>query len=231
MGCGGFPRGRVCEIYGPESSGKTTLALGAVAGCQRRGGTAAFIGRCSSAELFILHFFLKKNIDLRNTQSRKHQTKRFFEKFQLQSADAENALDPAYAASLGVDLSALLISQPDYGEQALEITDTLVRSGGVDLIVVDSVAALVPRAELEGGMGDVHMGLQARMMSQALRKLTSSLGRSGAGGQGQSCVEGQTLAVAGYLYVYPLIHIIIIFKPQTDAHTNHQGNREKKKKT
>ena len=107
------------------------------------------------------------------------------------SVDAENSLDPRYAARLGVNLDDLLISQPDYGEQALEITDTLVRSGGVDLIVVDSVAALVPRAELEGGMGDVHMGLQARMMSQALRKLTSSLGRSGAGGeQGEAFVRG-----------------------------------------
>ena len=135
LGIGGLPRGRVIEIYGPESSGKTTLALHAVAEAQKAGGTCAFV-------------------------------------------DAEHALDPAYARKLGVNLDDLLISQPDAGEQALEIADTLVRSGAVDVLVVDSVAALVPRAELEGEMGDTHVGLQARLMSQALRKLTSSVARS-----------------------------------------------------
>lgn len=132
---GGIPRGRVIEIYGPESSGKTTLTLHAIAEVQRKGGTAAFI-------------------------------------------DAEHALDPAYAKRIGVDVENLLLSQPDNGEQALEIVETLVRSNAVDLIVVDSVAALVPRAEIEGEMGDSHMGLQARLMSQALRKLTSVISRS-----------------------------------------------------
>ena len=135
LGIGGLPKGRVVEIYGPEASGKTTLALHAVAEAQKLGGTAAFV-------------------------------------------DAEHALDSAYAARLGVDIDELLVSQPDTGEQALEITDTLVRSGAVDVLVIDSVAALVPRAELEGEMGDVHVGLQARLMSQALRKLTSSIARS-----------------------------------------------------
>ncbi len=134
LGIGGLPRGRVMEIYGPESSGKTTLALHAIAEAQRRGGTCAFI-------------------------------------------DAEHALDPGYARKLGVDVDNLLISQPDAGEQALEICDTLVRSGAVDVVVIDSVAALVPRAELEGEMGDSHMGLHARLMSQALRKLTGSVSR------------------------------------------------------
>jgi len=132
---GGIPKGRVIEVYGPESSGKTTLTLHAIAEVQKNGGTAAFI-------------------------------------------DAENALDPAYAKKLGVDVENLLISQPDNGEQALEIVETLVRSNAVDLIVVDSVAALVPRAEIEGDMGDSHMGLQARLMSQALRKLTGVISRS-----------------------------------------------------
>ncbi len=135
LGIGGLPRGRVVEIYGPESSGKTTLALHAVAEAQRLGGTCAFV-------------------------------------------DAEHALDPAYAEKIGCDAGELLISQPDTGEQALEITDTLVRSGAIDVLVIDSVAALVPRAELEGEMGDTHVGLQARLMSQALRKLTSSISRS-----------------------------------------------------
>ena len=135
LGIGGLPRGRVVEIYGPESSGKTTLALHAIAEAQKRGGTCAFI-------------------------------------------DAEHALDPAYAGKLGINLDELLISQPDTGEQALEIVDTLVRSGAVDVLVIDSVAALVPRAELEGEMGDTHVGLQARLMSQALRKLTGSISRS-----------------------------------------------------
>jgi recombination protein RecA len=135
LGIGGLPRGRIIEIYGPESSGKTTLALHAIAEAQKRGGTCAFI-------------------------------------------DAEHALDPGYARKLGVDVDNLLISQPDAGEQALEIADTLVRSGAVDVLVVDSVAALVPRAELEGEMGDSHMGLHARLMSQALRKLTGSVSRS-----------------------------------------------------
>jgi recombination protein RecA len=135
LGIGGYPRGRVIEIYGPESSGKTTLALHAVAEAQKAGGTAAFV-------------------------------------------DAEHAMDPAYAQNLGVNLDDLLVSQPDSGEQALEVVDMLTRSGAVDIIVIDSVAALVPRAELEGDMGDSHMGLQARLMSQALRKLTSSISRS-----------------------------------------------------
>nr|WP_308909762.1 recombinase RecA [Pseudokordiimonas caeni] len=137
LGIGGLPKGRIVEIYGPESSGKTTLALHAVAECQKKGGTAAFV-------------------------------------------DAEHALDPVYARKLGVDLNELLVSQPDTGEQALEIADTLVRSGAVDILVVDSVAALTPRAELEGEMGDSHVGLQARLMSQALRKLTASISRSNA---------------------------------------------------
>jgi recombination protein RecA len=135
LGIGGLPRGRIIEIYGPESSGKTTLALHAIAEAQKRGGTCAFI-------------------------------------------DAEHALDPIYARKLGVDVDNLLISQPDAGEQALEIADTLVRSGAIDVLVVDSVAALVPRAELEGEMGDSHMGLHARLMSQALRKITGSVSRS-----------------------------------------------------
>ena len=132
LGVGGLPRGRIIEIYGPESSGKTTLTLHAIANAQRNGGIAAFI-------------------------------------------DAEHALDPEYAAKLGVDIDSLLVSQPDTGEQALEIADMLVRSGSIDLIVIDSVAALVPRAEIEGEMGDAHVGLQARLMSQALRKLTGGL--------------------------------------------------------
>ena len=135
LGIGGLPRGRVVEIYGPESSGKTTLTLQAIAQCQKKGGTAAFI-------------------------------------------DAEHALDPIYAAKLGVNVDDLLVSQPDTGEQALEITDTLVRSNAIEVLVVDSVAALVPRAEIEGEMGDSHVGLQARLMSQALRKLTGSISRS-----------------------------------------------------
>jgi recombination protein RecA len=136
LGCGGYPRGRVVEIYGPESSGKTTLTLHAIAQVQAQGGCAAFI-------------------------------------------DAEHALDVGYAKKLGVKIEELLISQPDTGEQALEITETLVRSGAVDLIVIDSVAALVPRAEIEGEMGDPHVGLQARLMSQALRKLTAIVSRNG----------------------------------------------------
>ncbi|QMU56051.1 MAG: recombinase RecA [Candidatus Mycalebacterium zealandia] len=136
LGIGGLPRGRVVEIYGAESSGKTTIAIGAVAECQKSGGTAAFV-------------------------------------------DAEHALDPRYAAALGVKLKDLLVSQPDSGEQALEIVDTLVKSGAVDLIVIDSVAALVPKAEIDGEMGDSHVGLQARLMSQALRKLTGNVNKSG----------------------------------------------------
>ncbi len=135
LGIGGLPKGRIIEIYGPESSGKTTLALHVIAEAQKSGGTCAFV-------------------------------------------DAEHALDPGYARKLGVNLDDLLISQPDAGEQALEIADTLVRSGAIDVLVVDSVAALTPRAELEGEMGDSHMGLQARLMSQALRKLTASVARS-----------------------------------------------------
>lgn len=135
LGIGGLPKGRIIEIYGPESSGKTTLALSVIAQAQKKNGTCAFI-------------------------------------------DAEHALDPSYAKKIGVDIDNLLISQPDAGEQALEIADTLVRSGAIDVLVVDSVAALVPKAELEGEMGDSHMGLQARLMSQALRKLTSTVSRS-----------------------------------------------------
>ncbi len=135
LGVGGLPRGRVSEIYGPEGSGKTTLALSVVANAQKNGGVAAFI-------------------------------------------DAEHALDPAYARKLGVDIDNLLVSQPDTGEQALEITEMLVRSGAVDIIVIDSVAALVPRAEIEGEMGDAHVGLQARLMSQALRKLTGAISKT-----------------------------------------------------
>ncbi len=135
LGIGGFPKGRIIEIYGPESSGKTTLTLHVIANAQKLGGTCAFI-------------------------------------------DAEHALDPVYAKKLNIDIDNLIISQPDTGEQALEIADTLVRSGAVDVIVIDSVAALVPKAELEGDMGDSHMGLQARLMSQALRKLTGSISRT-----------------------------------------------------
>jgi recombination protein RecA len=137
LGIGGLPKGRVIEIFGPESSGKTTLTLQVIAECQKAGGTAAFI-------------------------------------------DAEHALDPSYAAKLGVNVDELLLSQPDTGEQALEVTDMLVKSGSVDLIVIDSVAALTPRAEIEGDMGDHHMGLQARLMSQALRKITGNIQRSNA---------------------------------------------------
>ena len=133
LGVGGLPRGRVVEIYGPESSGKTTRALHAVAEAQKAGGEAAFI-------------------------------------------DVEHALDPVYAAALGVDIDSLLVSQPDSGEQALEIAEALVRSGAIDIIVIDSVAAMVPKAEIEGEMGDSHVGLQARLMSQALRKLTGFIG-------------------------------------------------------
>src|SRR3982075_391630 len=135
LGVGGFPRGRVVEIFGPESSGKTTIALQVIAEAQKTGGMAAFV-------------------------------------------DAEHALDPKYAKKLGVDVDNLLVSQPDYGEQALEIAEALVRSGAIDVLVVDSVAALVPKAELEGEMGDSHMGLQARLMSQALRKLTGHVARN-----------------------------------------------------
>ena len=136
LGVNGYPKGRIVEIYGPESSGKTTLAIHAIAECQKQGGIAAFI-------------------------------------------DAEHAFDQFYAQKLGVDLSSLLVSQPDNGEQALEIADSLIRSGAVDLIVVDSVAALTPKAEIEGEMGDAQMGLQARLMSKALRKLTSSINKAG----------------------------------------------------
>src|ERR1700728_431003 len=135
LGVGGFPRGRVVEVFGPESSGKTTITLQVIAEAQKAGGMAAFV-------------------------------------------DAEHALDPGYAKKLGVDVDNLLVSQPDYGEQALEITEALVRSNAIDVLVVDSVAALVPKAELDGEMGDSHMGLQARLMSQALRKLTGSISRT-----------------------------------------------------
>ncbi len=137
LGTGGFPRGRIIEIYGPESSGKTTLAIHAIAECQKQGGIAAFV-------------------------------------------DAEHAFDRYYAENLGVDINNLLVSQPDSGEQALEITENLIRSGAIDIVVVDSVAALVPKSELEGEMGDSKMGLQARLMSQAMRKLTGAIGKTGA---------------------------------------------------
>ena len=135
LGIGGLPKGRICEIYGPESSGKTTLTLEVIAQCQKLGGTAAFI-------------------------------------------DAEHALDPIYAQKLGVNVDELLVSQPDTGEQALEVADIMVASGGIDILVIDSVAALVPKAEIEGEMGDHHIGLQARLMSQALRKITGNVQRS-----------------------------------------------------
>ena len=135
LGVGGYPRGRIIEVYGPESSGKTTVALHAIAEVQKQGGTAAFI-------------------------------------------DAEHALDPAYAKKLGVNIDELLLSQPDTGEQGLEIADALVSSGAVDIIVIDSVAALVPRAEIDGEMGDTHVGLQARLMSQALRKLSGTINKT-----------------------------------------------------
>ena len=153
LGIGGLPRGRIIEIYGPESSGKTTLALHAVANAQRNGGIAAFI-------------------------------------------DAEHAMDPEYAKKLGVDTDALLVSQPDTGEQALEITDMLIRSGALDVVVIDSVAALVPKAEIEGEMGDSHVGLQARLMSQALRKLTGALSASGT-------TEIYTLSLHDALPIWP----------------------------
>ena len=137
LGLGGIPKGRIIEIYGPESSGKTTVALHMIAEVQKRGGIAGFI-------------------------------------------DAEHALDPVYAKNIGVDVDNLYISQPDYGEQALEITETMVRSGAIDIIIVDSVAALVPKAEIDGEMGDTHVGLQARLMSQALRKLTAVISKSNA---------------------------------------------------
>ena len=149
LGIGGLPKGRVVEIYGPESSGKTTLTLQIIAECQKAGGSAAFI-------------------------------------------DAEHALDPEYAKALGVDIDELLLSQPDTGEQALEVTDMLVKSGSLDVIVVDSVAALVPRAELEGDMGDSHVGLQARLMSQALRKITGSIQKS-------------NLALIGFRRLWPFV--------------------------
>src|ERR1700709_1500556 len=156
LGIGGLPRGRVIEIYGPESSGKTTLALHVIAEIQKKGGTAAFV-------------------------------------------DAEHALDPVYAGKLGVDINELLVSQPDTGEQALEITDTLVRSGGVDIVVIDSVAALTPKAELEGEMGDSLPGLQARLMSQAMRKLTASISKSKAMG----IFINQILMKIGVMYGSP----------------------------
>ena len=145
LGLGGVPKGRIIEVYGPESSGKTTVALHMVAEVQKRGGIAGFI-------------------------------------------DAEHALDPAYAKKIGVDIDNLYISQPDNGEQALEITETMVRSGAIDIVIVDSVAALVPKAEIDGEMGDSHVGLQARLMSQALRKLTAAISRSNCAGlRGQGC--------------------------------------------
>ena len=160
LGIGGLPKGRVIEIFGPESSGKTTLTLQAIAECQKEGGTAAFI-------------------------------------------DAEHALDPSYAEKLGVNVDELLLSQPDTGEQALEITDMLVKSNSVDLIVVDSVAALTPRAEIEGEMGDHHVGLQARLMSQALRKITGNIQRSNA----MVILINQIRMKIGVMFGLSLIHI------------------------
>ena len=150
LGLGGVPRGRIVEVYGPESSGKTTVALHMIAEVQKRGGIAGFI-------------------------------------------DAEHALDPAYARNIGVDIDELYISQPDCGEQALEITETMVRSGAVDIVIVDSVAALVPKAEIDGDMGDSHVGLQARLMSQALRKLTSVINKS-------NCIV---------IFINQLLHLIL----------------------
>ena len=185
LGIGGLPRGRVVEIYGPEASGKTTLALHTVAEAQQAGGVCAFI-------------------------------------------DAEHALDAAYARALGVDTDELLISQPDTGEQALEITDTLVRSGAIDVIVIDSVAALVPKAELEGEMGDVHVGLQARLMSQALRKLTASIAKS-------KCMVifiNQIRIKIGVMFRQPRNHhrrqcaeVLFVGAPGDPPHRRHQGPR------
>ncbi len=152
LGVGGYPRGRIIEIYGPESSGKTTVSLHAIAEVQRQGGQAAFI-------------------------------------------DAEHAMDPVYAQKLGVNIDELLLSQPDTGEQGLEIAEALVRSGAVDIIVIDSVAALVPKAEIEGDMGDSHVGLQARLMSQALRKLSGAINKSKT--VGSSLIESPTNTVPG----------------------------------
>jgi recombination protein RecA len=170
LGIGGLPRGRVIEIYGPESSGKTTLALHVIAEGQRGGGTCAFI-------------------------------------------DAEHALDPGYARKLGVNVDELLISQPDAGEQALEIADTLVRSGAIDVLVIDSVAALVPRAELEGEMGDSHVGLHARLMSQALRKLTGSIARS------------RTMVIFINQIRLKIAEILRFGPPRHSAHRRDQGAR------
>ena len=165
LGIGGLPRGRIVEIYGPESSGKTTLTLHVIAEAQKVGGTCAFV-------------------------------------------DAEHALDPAYAKRIGVDIDNLIISQPDSGEQALEIADTLVRSGAIDVLVVDSVAALVPKVELEGDMGDQHVGLQARLMSQALRKLTASVSKSNALISTQSHCSFSSIHSA-YFFVKPSANLFL----------------------
>ena len=183
LGIGGLPRGRVVEIYGPESSGKTTVALHAVANAQRAGGIVAFI-------------------------------------------DAEHALDPDYAAALGVDTDALLVSQPDSGEQALEIADMLIRSGALDLIVIDSVAALVPRAEIEGEMGDSHVGLQARLMSQALRKMTGALNNSGTTAdlhQPAAREDRRHVRLARDHHRWPRAEVLLLGPPRRASHRDPQG--------
>ena len=185
LGVGGFPRGRVVEIFGPESSGKTTIALQVIAEAQKQGGMAAFV-------------------------------------------DAEHALDPIYAAKLGVDVDNLLVSQPDYGEQALEIAEALVRSGAIDVLVVDSVAALVPKAELDGEMGDSHVGLQARLMSQALRKLTGIVAKS------HTCLVfinqirekiGVMFGNPGNHHRRPRAEVLLLGPHRHPAHRRHQGWR------
>ena len=185
LGVGGFPRGRVVEIFGPESSGKTTIALQVIAEAQKTGGMAAFV-------------------------------------------DAEHALDPGYAKKLGVDVDNLLVSQPDYGEQALEITEALVRSNAIDVLVVDSVAALVPKAELDGEMGDSHMGLQARLMSQALRKLTGTVSKS------RTCLIfiNQIREKIGVMFGNPGDHdrrpgaeVLFLGARRYPPHRRHQGRR------
>ena len=187
LGVGGFPRGRIIEIYGPESSGKTTIALQVIAEAQKRGGMAAFI-------------------------------------------DVEHALDPTYARKLGVDVDNLLVSQPDYGEQALEITDALIASGSIDVLVVDSVAALVPKAELDGEMGDSHMGLQARLMSQALRKLTGMVSKS------NTCLIfiNQIREKIGVMFGNPGNHhrrprpqVLLLRAARHPPHRRHQGRRQR----
>jgi recombination protein RecA len=182
LGVGGFPRGRVVEVFGPESSGKTTITLQVIAEAQKMGGMAAFV-------------------------------------------DAEHALDPGYAKKLGVDVDNLLVSQPDYGEQALEITEALVRSGAIDVLVVDSVAALVPKAELDGEMGDSHMGLQARLMSQALRKLTGTVSKS------RTCLifinQIRDVRQPRNHNRWPRLEVLLVRPHRYTPHCRHQGGRRR----